>query len=178
MYTQQYEQSITLNLFVCCSVFSHFFPLWFIFTVHYSVKDTCCGGDFSAQALKELSFSAHIAVVLRAISAWHTYLSRINTSRLRIKLDKQEFISNIQSCQAWKWYIFKHICNYYQTFYWRIFLGCQPAAYHPFLLHDDISHINNLLQAFTSVPAVISKQRLWNTDVSHTSQTTAHWHFV
>lgn len=43
----------------------------------------------------------------------------------------------------------------------RSAISAQPAILR--LLHDDMSHINNLLRAFTSVPVVISKQRKWFT---------------
>lgn len=160
MWTLHYSEFICLLLFLHSSFF--FLAVYVItFSVQCSAEDSCCGWDFSAQASKELSSSAHIAVVLRTISACHTYLSRTNTSRLHIKLDKQEFISNILFCQAWKWYVFKHICIYYWIFYWLIFLSYQRGVYYTFPLHDDTEHINNSLQAFTSVPEVISKQSPW-----------------
>lgn len=51
----------------------------------------------------------------------------------------------------------------------------QQAAYYTFPLHDDIGHINNSLQAFTSVPEVISKQRLWTHTVNFTEADVSHF---
>lgn len=132
-HTHQWEHPITLNLFVCCSFFSHFLAVIYVIivTVQYSARNTCWGRDFSAQASKELSFSARIALVLRVISACQTYLSKISTSGVRSKLDKQGFISNIQFCQVWKWYILRTALSIIKIFYWWIFFfffSCQQAT--------------------------------------------------
>lgn len=147
--------------YMCCSFFSHFLAVIYVIivTVQYSARNTCWGQDFSAQASKELAFSARIALVLRVISACQTYLSKISTSSVRSKLHKQGFISNIQFCQVWKWYILRTALSIIKIFYWHIFFSLPAVSRKPVLCNDDITHINNFLLTFTSEPVVILEQR-------------------
>lgn len=83
--------------------------------VHCTAVGTCCSGEFSVQASTQLSFAAHIAVMLRTINARHTYLSGANISRLHFfTFDKQKIMSKIYFCLTWQSDIFKHHFIFHQ----------------------------------------------------------------
>lgn len=57
-------------------------------------------------------------------------------------------------------------------FYCGVLFVCQQAAYYAFLLHDDISHIHNSLQAFTSVGNLQTKTVMHGRSITNFSDKT------